>query len=688
MRKLISIIILISSLVCISSVGATTYYNWRYRDGNDCTTLTDGRLQDLCYQADGKLYKCVPNGDDVCDTPAEWHTPTADTLWGSIGGTLSSQTDLQAILDTKLEAVANDTTPQLGGDLDVNGHNIVGDVVVGTPGQWNPADPNALLNVMGKAWFDVTWTGWGVKLGASAHDLIRAIGQNSDGATSTYIAVDSRGGNVRGFSIEEEGSPLWILGSYENAPFTIKGYNGEGTVLSIQNGTGNVGIKTDSSDTDLTLNGDFKLLRVDAPTTAPTAAVSTEAGNLSGDIYYTVTFVTDKGETETSPFSEKVTVSNQKVDLTNIPTGPSDVIARKIYRNSFNGYPPSGFKLVTTLNDNISTTFIDNVANGDLGDAPPNYNTTGAMIYVNNNVVGAIDSNSLVLGVNAGPSNKGIDDIFMGPSVGSLCSGDRNVVIGGNIITGGNTFNCMDNVVIGQNAVEYGGGIPSSIVAIGARAAQGTSSTFINTQNVAIGTDVLKSIHYIDETNGIGVYALSNDTDGRREDAFGAYALAYLIDGNYNSAFGNRSLMGLQHASYNVGFGSSAGWYIADGSTDLTTANHDVFIGAKTKALQNNSDNEIVIGYDAVGAGSNSVVIGNDAITKTVLKGNVGLPTDDPKARLEVNGGVRLNPNDTKPTCDVDHRGTIWFTKGDPGVADTLEICIKDASDTYTWKIL
>jgi len=44
--------------------------------------------------------------------------------WGSITGTLSDQTDLQTALDAKLANVVEDTTPQLGGDLDTQGYKI------------------------------------------------------------------------------------------------------------------------------------------------------------------------------------------------------------------------------------------------------------------------------------------------------------------------------------------------------------------------------------------------------------------------------------------------------------------------------------------------------------------------------------------------------------------------------------
>jgi len=47
-------------------------------------------------------------------------------------------------------------------------------------------------------------------------------------------------------------------------------------------------------------------------------------------------------------------------------------------------------------------------------------------------------------------------------------------------------------------------------------------------------------------------------------------------------------------------------------------------------------DNEIVIGYSAVGVGDNSVVLGNDSIVTTVLKGNVGIGTTSPSAKVHI----------------------------------------------------
>lgn len=68
--------------------------------------------------------------------------------------------------------------------------------------------------------------------------------------------------------------------------------------------------------------------------------------------------------------------------------------------------------------------------------------------------------------------------------------------------------------------------------------------------------------------------------------------------------------------------------------------------------------------------------------------GNVGIGTSTPGQKLEVNGGVKLNTTATRPTCNSNVRGVIWFTQGTTGVADKLEVCSKDASENYAWRAL
>lgn len=91
-----------------------------------------------------------------------------------------------------------------------------------------------------------------------------------------------------------------------------------------------------------------------------------------------------------------------------------------------------------------------------------------------------------------------------------------------------------------------------------------------------------------------------------------------------------------------IGFGVGAGQYIADGITPLTTTSQSIYLGYGAKALADNSSNEIVIGYNAIGNGSNSVTLGNDSITKTILKGNVGIGRE-PQTNLDVAGAGRFS---------------------------------------------
>jgi hypothetical protein len=140
--------------------------------------------------------------------------------------------------------------------------------------------------------------------------------------------------------------------------------------------------------------------------------------------------------------------------------------------------------------------------------------------------------------------------------------------------------------------------------------------------------------------NAIGAYALRNNTIGYHNNAFGYYALYSNTSGGYNTALGMYALYFNSTGSYNIGLGYQAGRYIANGSTANATASNSIFLGRDTKSLTAGQTNEVVIGYNATGNGSNSVTLGSDAITKTVLKGNVGIGTTAPLAKLHVNSGI------------------------------------------------
>lgn len=65
--------------------------------------------------------------------------------------------------------------------------------------------------------------------------------------------------------------------------------------------------------------------------------------------------------------------------------------------------------------------------------------------------------------------------------------------------------------------------------------------------------------------------------------------------------------------------------------------------------------------------------------------GNTYTPTL--RANFPTDGGMKLATG-TRPTADAAHRGTVFYVAGGAGVADTLEICRKDAADNYAWVAL
>lgn len=117
-----------------------------------------------------------------------------------------------------------------------------------------------------------------------------------------------------------------------------------------------------------------------APTAGPGTYVGTGAGPLgAGTYYHAITFVTAEGETTLSP-SNNVTITNPAtngwIGLFSIPVGAADagVTARKIYRTAAGG---GAFKLLTTINDNTTTSYNDLIADASLGAVAPAMNTTG-----------------------------------------------------------------------------------------------------------------------------------------------------------------------------------------------------------------------------------------------------------------------------------------------------------------------
>ena len=133
---------------------------------------------------------------------------------------------------------------------------------------------------------------------------------------------------------------------------------------------------------------------------------------------------------------------------------------------------------------------------------------------------------------------------------------------------------------------------------------------------------------------GLGALGLGS---GNRVSAFGWYA-GYSNNGSFNTYVGAQSGWNQTTGANNVFLGDRAGDKISGGSTNLTIANNSILIGQNTKALADNQTNQIVIGYDETGLGSNTTIIGNSSTVTTAIRGRVliGTTTVDASAALNI----------------------------------------------------
>ena len=99
----------------------------------------------------------------------------------------------------------------------------------------------------------------------------------------------------------------------------------------------------------------------------------------------------------------------------------------------------------------------------------------------------------------------------------------------------------------------------------------------------------------------------------------GGYPAIFTVKNNSGSIiYEQRSVT---TGSGNLNQGYTAGRFISDGSTPLIISNNSVFLGYSSKALADNSSNEIAIGANVTGHGSNTATWGNTSINANYFTG-------------------------------------------------------------------
>ena len=349
------------------------------------------------------------------------------------------------------------------------------------------------------------------------------------------------------------------------------------------------------------------------------------------------------------------------------------------------------------------------ITSGVLSLAPANATnggivTTGEQVFAGNKTfsnlingvsVGAyLGVSNTMLGNNAfSNSTPGAGNTALGyKALSNASGGNDNTAIGADALSGRGlaTANGWRNTAIGVAALKNGGG---------------------GADNVAIGFNTLANTTGGANT-GVGMYALLNNSSATSNVAVGAYAQISNTLGENNTSVGTNSMFlntsGTQNTvlganaieknilgSNNTVLGFSAGRLIAD-NTGNSNVNNSVLIGASSKTLALNSNNEVVIGYSAVGNGSNTIQLGNSAITNvktsgTITAGTITYPNTSGSINqvLTTNGSGTASwaavPSITNGTTTGDMlywNGSAWVKVAAGGNGQVLTF----VSNVPTWK--
>ncbi len=91
---------------------------------------------------------------------------------------------------------------------------------------------------------------------------------------------------------------------------------------------------------------------------------------------------------------------------------------------------------------------------------------------------------------------------------------------------------------------------------------------------------------------------------------------------------------------------------------------------------------------EPTGTATNDYAIYQQGTQTNYFEGSLGLGTTQPTARLEIDGGLRLNTTVARPTCDADQRGTFWVQQRDAGEDDFVWACLRNSTQDHNWILM
>lgn len=207
---------------------------------------------------------------------------------------------------------------------------------------------------------------------------------------------------------------------------------------------------------------------------------------------------------------------------------------------------------------------------------------------------------------------------------GQITSGyiGNNAVVSGSIASG----------QVSKFAIESGSIFARNVgntvnVSLGTNAGTAfTGQLVFGSTNVAIGQDSLSLTTSGYSNTAIGDSTLKNNVHIGNT-AVGSAALGFSKAGGYNTAIGMQAGTYLISGSYNIFVGYNAGLYASGGLTQYSGGNNNIYIGYTATPSVGTTNNEIVIGANAIGIGSGTLVIGTSGTQVSgVIFGGIAFP--------------------------------------------------------------
>jgi len=319
-----------------------------------------------------------------------------------------------------------------------------------------------------------------------------------------------------------------------------------------------------------------------------------------------------------------------------------------------------------------------------------------------------------ITGANNGYSRSTADVRFTKLSAGILDGGNTkgaNLIIGTNdayavsLETNGTTrMSISANGLVSIDSIPVSRGIGSNnihSIAIGGGLTYNTGGLY----NTSVGKDALSANTTGTANTAFGYISLRRNNTGADNTAFGASTLQLNTVGTQNTAVGGSALGGNTTGNYNTAVGHGAiqqmtgnsntntaiGWAVlnnlASGSNNIgigeragtttydydfenseyilnTSCSNSIFIGSNASPGFNGDTNEIVIGYEAVGSGSNTTTINNGEVTKTTIKGGFGhvLMVEGDVELPDTCGIILVSPDLTRWKITVNDDGSLQTT--------------------------